>query len=358
MKIFTNIKRTISVVMCILVAVVFTSCNTNTETISYDGLAVSYIDVGQGDSILLQCDGESMLIDAGENDYGITVIDYLKKHGADKLKYAVGTHPHSDHIGGMDTVINEIPTENFICPQVNYETKTWKDVLSAVENQGANTIYAKSGDSYTLGETTFTILSPDKDNIYKDGNNYSVVIKAEYKNTSFLFTGDAEALVEKQIIENGYNVKADVLKVGHHGSTSSTSEEFLNAVNPDYGVICCGKDNEYGHPHRETLEKLQCENVTVYRTDIDGNIVANSNGDQIRFLIGHEEYTNEEDAQGAVKGNTSQTDNLYIGNKNSKKYHRKDCSAVSVMKEENKIYFGNSQDALAKGYSPCKNCNP
>ena len=358
------LKGTIFLVPC-LIATTLTSCQSNRQRSSFDGFEVSYIDVGQGDSIFISCNGESMLIDAGENDKGNTVLNYIKSTGTTSLKYAVGTHPHSDHIGGMDNVMEEIPADYFLCPEIDYDTKTWDDVLDVVEDNDTNLLYAQNGKSYTLGDSTFTILSPNKNDIFSDCNNYSVVIKAEYKDTSFLFTGDAEGIVEDEMINNRCDLKSDVLKVGHHGSTSSTTEEFLKKVNPEYAVISCGKDNKYGHPHKETLEKLNKANVTVHRTDEEGTVVAQSDGKSISFVGASEKsaekaYNNTKSTKtySTVETTQSEQEETYIGNKNSKKLHKKSCSAVSAMNENNKVCFSSRKDALNKGYSPCNNCNP
>lgn len=358
-KSFYKFKRTILLVLCLLITTITCSCNVSKKTsVAYSGFTVSYIDVGQGDSILIQCDNEAMLIDAGENDKGEDVVDYLASCSVTNLKYAVGTHPHSDHIGGMDTVLEKVPTDTLICPQVTYETKTWKDVLSEAEENNTTVEYAKSGDKYTLGKSTFTILSPKENNIYKDSNNYSVVIKAEYGKNSFLFTGDAEELVEDEILSDNFNIKADVLKVGHHGSTTSTSEEFLNKVSPKYAVISCGNNNKYGHPHKETLEKLETRNVTTYRTDLEGTIIAQSDGTKITFSS--DKNSNSEIKTETNTNETTETksDDIYIGNKNSKKFHKSNCQSVYTMNDKNKVYFNNRKDALVEGFSPCNNCNP
>ncbi|MGN1126947.1 MAG: ComEC/Rec2 family competence protein [Ruminococcus sp.] len=360
------LKGTIFLVLCLIVTTL-TSCQSSTTKSSFDGFQVSYIDVGQGDSIFIQCKGESMLIDSGENDCGNTVADYIKSAGTTKLKYAVGTHPHSDHIGGMDTVMEEIPADYFICPEIDYDTKTWDDVLDVVEDNDTQLIYAQRGKSYTLGSATFTILSPDKNAIYSDCNNYSVVIRAEYGKTSFLFIGDGEKVVEDEMINNDCKLKSDVLKVGHHGSTSSTTQAFLDKVKPKYAVISCGKDNKYGHPHEETLQKLNDMGVTIHRTDEEGTVVAQSDGKSISFVnapkqSAKETFSNPDATKSSPTVATTQSEEeqeeVYIGNKNSKKLHKKSCSAVSAMSEKNKVYFYNRKDALVQGYSPCNNCNP
>ena len=324
-------KRTILLVLCLLITTVTCGCDVSDNTqVSYSGLTVSFIDIGQGDSILLQCKDESMLIDAGENDKGDTVVNYLESHNATKLKYAVGTHPHSDHIGGMDTVLKNIQTDTLICPKVTYNTKTWKDVETEAKSQNTKIEYANAGESYTLGDATFTIISPKKNHIYSDCNNYSVVIKADYGENSFLFTGDAEKLVEDEILESNYNIKADVLKVGHHGSSTSSSEKFLNKVSPKYAVISCGVNNEYGHPHKETLEKLKKRNIKTYRTDLEGTVVAQSDGKEIRFSTEKNNSSNIKTETYATKGNkgTTISKEKFIGNKNSKKFHKPSCDSV------------------------------
>lgn len=354
-------KGTILLVICLLITTVTCGCDVSDNTqVSYSGLTVSFIDIGQGDSILLQCKDESMLIDAGENDKGDTVVNYLESHNATNLKYAVGTHPHSDHIGGMDTVLKNIQTDTLICPKVTYNSKTWKDVETEAKSQNTKIEYANAGESYTLGDATFTIISPKKNHIYSDCNNYSVVIKADYGENSFLFTGDAEKLVEDEILESNYNIKADVLKVGHHGSSTSSSEKFLNKVSPKYAVISCGVNNEYGHPHKETLEKLKERNIKTYRTDLEGTVVAQSDGKEIRFSTEKNNSSNIKTETYATKGNkgTTISKEKFIGNKNSKKFHKPNCDSVYAMSDKNKVYFDNRKDALYEGYTPCKSCNP
>lgn len=260
----------------------------------------------------------------------------------------------------MDTVLKNIQTDTLICPKVTYNTKTWKDVETEAKSQNTKIEYANAGESYTLGDATFTIISPKKNHIYSDCNNYSVVIKADYGENSFLFTGDAEKLVEDEILESNYNIKADVLKVGHHGSSTSSSEKFLNKVSPKYAVISCGVNNEYGHPHKETLEKLKKRNIKTYRTDLEGTVVAQSDGKEIRFSTEKNNSSNIKTETYATKGNkgTTISKEKFIGNKNSKKFHKPSCDSVYAMSDKNKVYFDNRKDALYEGYTPCKSCNP
>jgi competence protein ComEC len=245
-----------------------------------DVIEVHFIDVGQGDSILIESNNASMLIDAGENNKGSTVVNYLKAHGIEKLDYVIGTHPHSDHIGGLDTVIKAFPVDKVILPSVTHTTNTFEDVLDAITDKNLKLTKAQAGDQYSLGLANFTIISPDS-NTYEDLNNYSVVIRLTYGDTSFLLTGDAEKLSEKAMVKSGYNLSADVLKLGHHGSSYSSGADFLDDVNPSYAVISVGKDNQYGHPHVETIQTMMDRNIKLYRTDEQGTIVFTSDGNTI-----------------------------------------------------------------------------
>lgn len=250
----------------------------NTETVyvitnDHATLVVEYLDVGQADSILLSSGGEYMLIDAGNNDDGDDVVAYLRKVGANELKYAVGTHPHEDHIGGLDDVINSLNVKNVLLPNATTTTKAYGDVLDAIESKGLRITVPKQGETYRLGNTNITVVSAQTSN---ELNNTSIVLKATYKNTSFLFMGDAETEVENTILSSGINIKSDVLKVGHHGSYTSTGSDFLKAVNPKVAIISCGAENSYGHPHQSTLDKLSGK--AVWRTDINGTVIAMTDG--------------------------------------------------------------------------------
>jgi beta-lactamase superfamily II metal-dependent hydrolase len=264
--------------------------NEETSLITIDGeLKVHYIDVAQGDAILIQCDDKNMLIDAGKNDKGELVDYYLKEQGVEKLEYVIGTHPHEDHIGGLDVVIDNYDIGKIIMPKVTATTETFKDVINSINNKGLKITIPKVGTTYELGEATFEILAPNGSE-YSDTNNYSIVIKLTYGNTSFLFTGDCEDVSEEEMVASGLNLKADVLKIGHHGSRDSTTDEFLAAVNPDYAVISVGRSNTYGHPHKTVMDKLKDKNIDVYRTDESGTIVATSDGDKITFNADSDSY--------------------------------------------------------------------
>jgi len=254
-------------------------------------LKVHFIDVGQGDSIFIQSPtGETMLIDAGVPQMGNRVVNYLKNLGIKKIDILVGTHPHEDHIGGMDYVIDNFDIGKFYMPKVTTNTKTFEYVLNAAKNKGLKIDVAKAGVSLDLGsEASAKMIAPNGTK-YDDLNEYSAVIKLTYGDTSFLFTGDAGAESEKEMINQGYDLKSDVLKIGHHGSYTSTTTAFLNAVDPEYAVISSGKGNDYGHPHSVTLKKLKVRNIPVYRTDECGTIVATSDGHKISFNVKPGDY--------------------------------------------------------------------
>lgn len=243
-------------------------------------LEVHFIDVGQGDSILVEADDTTMLIDAGENNKGSVVLDYLKSQNITRLDYVIGTHPHSDHIGGLDTVIDSYPVGKVILPDVTHTTDTFEAVLDAIDRKGLTITKAAAGSEYQLGPASFTILAPNSGS-YDELNDYSIVIRLDYSDTSFLLTGDAGSLSEEEMLAGGYNLAADVIKLGHHGSAYSSTENFLDAVKPSYAVVSAGADNEYGHPHPDTLSKIKVRGIRLYRTDQQGTIVFTSDGKTI-----------------------------------------------------------------------------
>lgn len=259
--------------------------SSNTEGSSYSNgtkmpLEVHFIDVGQGDSILIKFNGEAMLIDAGEKKESQKVINFLKSKNVTRLKYVVATHPHSDHIGAMSDVLYAFEVENVIMPKVTSTSKTFENLVTAITDKNINVITPIKGDKYTLGDSTFTILSPLRDE-YEDLNDYSVVIRLLYGKSSFLFTGDAEILVEDDIMDNFTNLSSTVLKVPHHGSNSSSSSKFLETINPQISVISVGKNNTYDHPKKDVLKRVTEKSDYIYRTDENGDISLYTDGQTI-----------------------------------------------------------------------------
>ena len=247
----------------------------------YSGMGVTYLNVGQGDSELIQVNGINMLIDAGTNAGANDLVKDLKNRGIKTIDIAIATHPHEDHIGGMDEVLENFDVKSFYAPKVAHTTKTYENMLKAVKNEGLKIKQIKEGTKIDLGkDTEVQVYSPVKSQ-YEELNNYSPVMKISYGQNSFMFTGDAESLVEKEILNENKDLKADVLKLGHHGSHSSTSEEFLKAVDPSIAIVSCAKDNKYGHPHKETMSNLKKAGITVYETFRDGDITISSNGKKL-----------------------------------------------------------------------------
>jgi len=243
-------------------------------------ISVHFIDVGQGDCTLIQLpENKVMLIDAGENGYEDKIFEYIDNLGIEKIDYLVATHPHSDHIGGMEEIIREYDIGEIYMPNAVTSTKTYENVLDEIagKNMKINSAYA--------GKTIFDysgvraeIISPQKGAEFDDLNNYSVVIRLVYGEKSFLLMGDAEKEIEEYILKNHTDLKSDVIKVGHHGSSTSSKAEFIESVKPEYAVISCGKGNEYGHPHKETSKILKETGAEVLRTDKLGTIILRTDG--------------------------------------------------------------------------------
>lgn len=242
------------------------------------------MDVGQADAILIKQGTSAMLVDAGNNADAEFVVQYIKAQGVTKLNYVIGTHPHEDHIGGLDAVIKAFQIEKIIMPKAVATTKTYEDVLAAIQQKGLRITAPVPGTQYGLGSATFTVLAPNSA-AYESLNNHSVVIRLAFGETSFLLTGDAEEVSEKEMLDKGFVLKSDVLKVSHHGSATSTTANFLGAVDPRCAVISVGTENSYGHPSSSVIKRLQDRGVLVYRTDENGTVIAVSDGAAITFTI-------------------------------------------------------------------------
>ena len=315
-------------------------------------LRVDFLNVGQADCALLSTNGHYMVIDGGNNGDADTILSYLEGQGVEKLDAVVGTHPHEDHIGSLDAIINHFDVDAVYMPKIMHTSKTFEDVLDAVANKGLKIKSPSPGDTIDFNGLEIEVLGPLRE--YKDFNNNSIVLKVNAGETAFLFTGDAEETAEKDILQADYDLQADVLKVGHHGSSTSSSQAFLQAVKPKYAVISVGVGNSYHHPEEEALQRLQSIGAEIYRTDLQGNIVCTTDGKNIAFncnsVSGAEVYAD------AAKNNTPAEEVVYIANKKSKKFHLESCA--SLPDEENRIYLEDREEAISLGYTPCGTCKP
>lgn len=331
---------------------------------------VHYIDVGQADAALVLCDGKAMLIDGGNAEDSNLIYSYLKSHNISHLDYIVCTHAHEDHVGGLAGALNYATVGTAYCPVTSYDTRAFESFVTYLGNQGVSITVPSHGDTFALGSASCQIVGP----IYAsdEPNNTSLVIKITYGDTSFLFTGDAERDEEQDILNAGYDVSCDVLKVGHHGSDTSTSYVWLRSAAPSYAVISVGEGNSYGHPTEDVLSRLRDADVTTFRTDMHGDIICSSDGNTVTFEV--ERNADADTLSNAGAGSHQETEPVvvapvitdseetgtdYIGNKNTKKFHYDWCSSVDQMKESNKYYYtGTRDEMIAKGYEPCKRCDP
>lgn len=361
---------------------------------SQEPLEVHYIDVGQGSATLLKSGRHAMLIDTGDSDQGTKIQLYLTKQGVENLDYLVLTHPDADHIGGAPVIITKFGIGQLFLSNYEKDNKTTQKVRDAMQYKGLTASDCQVGDTFALGNASFTILGPAKE--YADSNNASIVIMVQNGNNRFLFTGDCEAEAEADLIASGADLSADVYLTGHHGSDTASSQAFMDAVSPTYAVISCGEGNSYGHPHAEVLNRFRSMGIQVFRTDEQGSVVAESDGTGITWNCAPSETwqagertknaqtgaeiqpANETDAAAAQDMPTAgQSDAVtlpaqeqkpvvadempqagnYIGNRNNGKLHKSSCSYLPD--PQNQVPFTTREEAVEAGYDdPCKRCNP
>lgn len=282
-------KRKLSILIITLLITVLLPCQfsgtasgTESATVTA-GFQVHFLDVGQGDCAIVLCDGESMVIDGGPKSASQYVYSYIRDTlQLTHIDYVVSTHPHIDHVGSLASVLNAAPVDLLLTPTLEWDSKAFQSMMEYADLQGTAVIIPNAGDTLQLGSATVTVLHcwPEAIELGRT-NDSSIVLRIDYGETSFLFTGDAEDWAEYMMIDSGANLKADVLKVSHHGSYTASTEQFLKAVNPKYAIISCGKSNEYGHPHDVVMNRLEALNCTILRTDELGTIVMLSNGKSI-----------------------------------------------------------------------------
>lgn len=345
-----NKLKAIFIICILFIAASFTACSETEEINSIDlpaegELAVHFIDVGQADCTLLVSEGEAMLIDAGNQPDEDLIIDYLDRMGIDRLKYIVFTHPHEDHIGSGEAVINAFDVDKIFMLD-EYDDGIEGYLREEIEYLGLDTEEPYPGDTAQFGECLIEFLGPIYN--YDDTNDDSICLKITHGENRLLFTGDAGSGPERDMIEEKTNLEADLLHAGHHGSSTSNSYYFLRESNPRYVVISCGEDNMYGHPHDEALSRFNDLGAEVFRTDLQGTIIAVSDGN---------EFTFNEEGKKADRPYTEEYEEAdYIGNINSKKYHLPSCSGLP--QEDNRSYFKTKEAAEKAGYDPCGNCRP
>lgn len=340
---------------------------------------IYFLDVGQGDASVILCDGDAMLIDGGIPSNSSMIYSFLQSHSINYLDYIVATHPDADHIGGLSGALNYAKVGTAYCTIGTHDSEAFSDFVSYLEKQDVSITVPEAGDYFDLGSAKVTILHPEHGISYSD--NTSIVLRIEYGETTFLFTGDAEIEDEEALLFKDAQLYSTVLKVGHHGSSSSTTEPFLNAVCPSYAVISVGGNNSYGHPTQEVLSRLQAAGAQVLRTDMHGNIHCTSNGKEVTFDVEKNRSIDSFIAAGgyanmladAANNSTEQeihsddeqppdTDGSvgdYVVNTNTGKFHYPSCSSADQIKPTNRWdYNGIRDELISMGYQPCKRCNP
>jgi beta-lactamase superfamily II metal-dependent hydrolase len=343
--------RRLLLLLCALLLIVASGCAARPVVQPEPGFSISFIDVGQGDAILIQDGGAACLIDAGKNYDGELVLDYIRSRGVTRLRLAVGTHPDADHVGGLDTVLLGLPVEQLLVPVRSAETGTYRDVLDAAARKRVDIVTAESGQTFQIGDISLTVLAPLRE--YKDGNNGSVVVRAAYGPNVFLLTGDIERQAELDLVDAGVDLTCDVLKAAHHGSDTSSSYAFLREANPKMVVISCGSGNSYGHPHDAAMSRFRDVGATTYRTDELGTVVMRADGGTITANVaGQTSDRTHTDAPGGI----SPGGNYYVGNINSKKFHLPTCSSLPA--ERNRVFFAHRDEAAEAGFAPCAICKP
>lgn len=359
--------------------------------------SIRFLDMGQADATIIECDDHYMLIDGGNRDSASKMYAILEDAKIDHLDIVVGTHPDEDHIGGLAGALNYANADIVLCSTTVHDTETFNDFVKYAEKNGGGIIVPQIGYTYELGSSRITILGVNNG---IESNDTSIILKIEYGDTSFLFTGDAGVTAEQVVLDSGMDISATVLKVGHHGSSDSTSEAFLNKVMPAYAIISVGSENQYLHPTGETLNRLKKVNAEIYRTDLQGEITLVSDSKTVSIttekessnealMISGEEaaaiakaqYEAEEKAKAQAEAEAKEKENVsvntetnnnaestgitastgtdYVLNTNSKKFHYPFCGSVKKMKAKNTAYYNGTRDeVIAKGYDPCGNCHP
>ena len=374
----------------------------NTGTSQAGTLTVTWLDVGQGDAAVIQCGGQTMLIDGGKPEKSSYIYAWLQQHGLSYLDVIVATHVDADHIGGLSGALNYASVGTAYCPVTTGTTETFQSFVKYLAQQGKQITVPTAGETFALGGAQVQILGPLRSE--EDSNDNSIVLKVSFGATSFLFTGDAERAEEQDLLNAGVNLQSTVLKVGHHGSDTSTSYPFLRAVAPQYAVISVGAGNSYGHPTEAVLSRLRDAGVTPFRTDLQGEITAVSDGQTVNFSVaknaaaetlanaGAGQNANQASGTGSAAQNAGSGQNAagagaaggaaiasanagggnadgaaastttagsYVLNTNRHKFHLPGCASVETISPKNRKDVNESREQIiSEGYAPCKRCNP
>lgn len=344
-------KRLFPFVILLFFLLTLTSCemlsNRGSNPNAGDGsLSVHFLDVGQADAALLICNDEAMLIDGGNVADSSLVAAYLQEQSIQHLNYVVATHAHEDHVGGLSGALNVCSVDQVFAPVTEHSSKAFGDVIKYTKAQGKTITVPSPGDHFTLGSADVEMLGPLAGE--HDENNRSIILKVTHGKNSFLFTGDAERESENELLNAGTTLGATVLKVGHHGSDTSTSYRFLREVQPAYAVISVGTGNSYGHPDETVLSRLRDADVTLYRTDLQGHIVFTSDQDGLHIS------TEKTSTSPTNPTKPNAIPDHYIGNNRSHKVHVPTCPNLPA--EQNRIPFDTLEEALQTGYTTCGTC--
>ncbi|MBQ5950953.1 MAG: MBL fold metallo-hydrolase [Lachnospiraceae bacterium] len=367
---------------------------TETEPAPPETLEVRFLNVGQGDAAVLRCGDSVMLIDGGLSNQSDKLYTVMRNEGIERLDLIVATHPHEDHVGGIAGALNAVKSAGLLwTPVAEYDSREYEAMLRYAKAAGAKVTVPNVGDTFALGSAVVEVLAPLS--VKEDMNNSSLVVRVEFGETSFLFTGDAGTAEELELLGGKNVLRSTVLKVGHHGADTSTSGAFLATVMPKYAVISCGERNKHGHPSDGLLNRLKERNITLYRTDMQGDISCISDGKQVSFSPekrASNTYLTYYDLYGAIASEAETTvpaseevrataapetepkkketepeitepvraqGEDYILNTSTKKFHYPNCRSVKQMKEKNKEYFhGTREEVIQRGYEPCGNCHP
>lgn len=343
-----------------------------TENSNPDGtLTVTFLDVGQGNAVLVENNGAYMLIDGGDRDYSSYVVSYLKAEGVEKLDYVISSHYDADHLNGIVGVLHAFPCDLLLDADYTTDTRVYDALLSVTEEKNLVEVHPDMGTTYSFQDASFTIVCPDAYD-YEDDNDNSIGIRLVYGETSFLICGDAGSRVEDVMMQSGLDLTADVYLASHHGSAYSSSMAFMESVNPKAVVISAGAGNSYGHPSEEVLDHIKNLGADLYRTDLQGTIRVTSDGTDLSWNVEpskdyrsgaavNADQTGAQETESVTESitDTEGTDADYILNRNTKKFHLPSCSSVKKISESNKAaFFGTREELIEAGYEPCGNCKP